>query len=196
MAAAKGERRMATNPNASGAQYSRRVPLARDSTSGAPRSQWERELAQAAINRQPYALPTKVSVDPSCTDIPAAHDPAVQQAALEALARSVHDQATGTAEHGFYASKNILGGGYAVGPAFSSGFQRSISEEKLERMKPGFVGSLRNGTHSPSLFVHAHPNNKTPSPVSAQDQAAAENLGIPIAAIDKAGNLTCTWRPQ
>lgn len=94
-----------------------KIPLARDSTPDDPRSYWDKLLMEEQrAKATAYAAPTQVTVDPSCDYIPATKDPSVQRAALAALNRSMHDEAAGKAEHGFYASENIFGDGYSVGP--------------------------------------------------------------------------------
>jgi hypothetical protein len=181
-------------------RYSQWIPGASDvGPDDEPRSYWERMLREEAGNApkkaQPYKLPMKVTVDPSCDGIGAVHDPAVQRAALQALARSVHDENIGTQEHGFYASKKF-GDGYSAGPLISSGHQGGISYERVSRAKPSLPESVWNGTHTPEIFIHTHPNNKPPSPASNHDGHAAQQLGVPVAAIDRAGNLTCIWKPR
>lgn len=159
------------------------------------------ELAQAGIigwdeaarmvDEQRSNFPSKVKVDPSCQTIPAAYDPIVRRTALEALNKSVNDKAAGKAEYGFLTSQNMWRDGYSVGPIFSSGRQRIIDSELVSRMAPGLMRSMLNGTYRPSLLVHAHPNNRPPSPPGHKDQTSSNNLGIPIASIDREGNLFC-----
>ena len=133
-------------------------------------------------------VPQRVNVDRSCAGNAAANDPAVQAAALAAL----NSASANGAEFGFFASENIFSSGYSVGPAFSSGDQRGITRNTVDRNQPGFFGSLFNGTYTPSLFVHTHQNNTPPSPISRPDQTSAAQRGITYAAIDRAGNLTCS----
>ncbi len=132
--------------------------------------------------------PQRVNVDPSCAGNAAANDPVVQAAALAALnLASAND-----AEFGFFVSENIFSSGYSTGPAFSSGDQRGITRRTVDRNQAGFFRSLFNGTYAPSLFVHTHQNNPPPSPLSRTDQTSAAQRGITYAAIDRAGNLTCS----
>lgn len=147
--------------------------------------------AYRRLDEQRSKFPIRVTVDPSCATIPAAYDPRVQKTALEALGRSVNDAAAGKAEHGFVTSENMWKDGYRIGPIFSSGRQRQIDRELLNRNTPGLVRSIYNGTYPPSLFVHTHPNNQPPSPPGKHDQRVADSIGIPIASIDKDGNLFC-----
>lgn len=151
---------------------------------------------EARSKAKAYVPPTQVTVDPSCADVPAASDPSVQRTAIGALQRSLRNEATGKAEHGFYASENIFGDGYSVGPLFTSGAQRRIDYDLVSRMRPSLPESILGGTYRPELFVHTHPNNAPPSPTDDADGHVAQQLGIPVAAIDRGGNLTCTWKPS
>jgi len=134
----------------------------------------------------------RVKVDPSCKDVPAAKDPAVQQAALEALAAAEIQNA----EVGFFVSPQIFGGGYSAGPQFTSGHARGITPSVVNRNQPGFWsgfwGPLFQGNYPPVLFIHTHQNNLPPSPLGPQDKASAKERDMTYAAIDKAGNLTCS----
>ncbi|MHA3791617.1 MULTISPECIES: hypothetical protein [Sphingomonadales] len=150
---------------------------------------WD-ELARKAAKER-AKVPTKVIVDPSCETIPAAYDPFVQKTALEAFERSVNDEAAGKVENGFFASPKIFDDGYSVGPIFKSGFQRRILRDSVKRMKHGWVGSFIDGTFPPELFVHAHPNNRPPSPPGKGDKEVSNEIDVPIASIDSAGNLFC-----
>jgi hypothetical protein len=147
--------------------------------------------AERRLDEERSKTPTRVTVDPSCDTIPAAHDPLVQKTALEALRRSVNDEVAGKAENGFFASEKIFDDGYSLGPIFKSGIPDKMLLDQVRRMKPGLTRSVLNGTYPPSLFVHAHPNNKPPSPTSKNDGLSATELNIPIAAIDRSGTLYC-----
>jgi hypothetical protein len=133
-------------------------------------------------------FPEVVIVDKSCAANPAAKDPNVQKAALDAL-RSASSIA---AEVGFFASENIFSPGYSVDAPFSSGDPRGIARSIVDKNQRGFFSSLLNGTYRSTLFVHTHQNNPPPSPLSRPDQIGAAQRGITYAAIDRAGNLTCS----
>jgi RHS repeat-associated protein len=132
--------------------------------------------------------PEVVTVDKSCANNPAAKDTVVQRAALDAL-RSASSRG---AEFGFFASENIFSPGYSVDPAFSSGDPRGITRSIVDKNQRGFFSSLLNGTYRPTLFIHTHQNNPPPSPLSRADQISAVQRGVTYAAIDRAGNLTCS----
>lgn len=134
--------------------------------------------------------PQKVTVTKSCANT-AATDPSVQKAAADALAGSFGGP-SGRFEQGFFVSPRIFGGGYSIGPTFSSGNRAEISGKTISQNQPGFIRSLLSGNWSPSLFVHTHPNNAPPSPVSPDDSDLATDIGVPVAAIDQGGNVTCT----
>lgn len=128
--------------------------------------------------------PQSVTVDDSCTGIAAAFDPVVQAAALDALGQSLESGS----EIGFYAIRNVRSSvPYRVYPTFSSGLPRAVAAKDVLDNFPAPTRAYR----LPTLFVHTHPNNPPPSPVGPGDQGSATALGVPVAAIDRAGNLTC-----
>ena len=135
-------------------------------------------------------LPQKVTVGRSCAGNPVANDPAVQSQALKALRRSVSGNSAGTAEWGFLVAEPYVGSGNWVGPLFTEGHQREVGSERITREAPLPIANLLTGYYPTSTFVHAHPNNKPPSPVDGGDLT----LGRPVIAIDKAGNMTCAGR--
>lgn len=65
---------------------------------------------------------------------------------------------------------------------FTTGGKRRIDGQAIINSRP--EGAI--------LFIHTHPNNVPPSPVGEGDRRAAAALGIPVAAIDKAKNFSCT----
>ena len=136
----------------------------------------------------PPSVAGKITVDRSCFGNAAANDPGVQKAALAAPKSA---SASG-AEFGFFASENIFSSGYSAGNAFSSGDARAITRSVVDQNQQGFFTSQLGGTYTPSLFVHTHQNNPPPSPIGKTDQASATQRGITYAAIDRAGNLTCS----
>lgn len=105
-------------------------------------------------------------------------DPVVNQAALRALKNSVFS----TIEFGFFVSKAPRGKFKISSDIFTTGGKRRIDGQAIIDSRP--EGAI--------LFIHTHPNNVPPSPVGEGDRRAAAALGIPVAAIDKAKNLSCT----
>jgi RHS repeat-associated protein len=127
--------------------------------------------------------PQSVTVDISCADVPAANDPGVQAAALNALALSVRDGV----EYGFFAQQRTTGPeNFKPLSRFTSGQPRRITGTDILGNLPRATRGWRGRT----LF-HTHPNNPPPSSVSAGDQRSATAQGRPVVAIDNAGNLTC-----
>ena len=148
---------------------------------------------QPAAKAKPKAEakePAKVVVDKSCAGIPAAFAKNVQDAALAALDTALARRA----EYGFWVTqRDFRPGGYSPGTPFSSGMTRGMTRGDLDSNLPGYLSSWWNGTSlKPVLFVHTHQNNRPPSPISSADQATAEKRRIPVAAVDRAGNLTCS----
>nr|WP_230771814.1 RHS repeat-associated core domain-containing protein [Sphingomonas sp. Leaf4] len=141
-------------------------------------------------------MPQKVTVDKSCKGIAAAYDPGIHSAALDAMSRSLQPHSSGVAEYGFFASERIFLDGYAAGPIFTSYNQREINGNVIARNRPGPIGSALQGTYTPSLFVHTHPNNRNGASVGRGDRGSAESLRIPVAALDRTGRLTCTRGDQ
>lgn len=140
------------------------------------------------------SVPERVTVDKSCRNIPAAQDRNVQRAALAALREAIR----AGAEQGFFVNRSLLNpSNYLVGGLFTSGHPREISRRVVDRNLPSFWGAVQCGIYpTPSLFVHTHQNNPPPSPIGPGDQASANRRGFPYAAIDRAGNLTCSGDPK
>lgn len=132
--------------------------------------------------------PQQVTVTASCRGIAAAHDPAVQRAALSAL-RSA--SLTGN-EWGFFVSRPPFRPGYSVGPTFTSGDQRGIRRSVVDDYHPGPFASIILG--ATVFFIHTHHVNPPPSPLSRDDRNSATRRGVVFAAIDRAGNLHCSGR--
>jgi len=133
----------------------------------------------------------KIKVTDSCKGVQALQDPKVQRAASELLSEAM---AAG-AEYGAFVSESLRGG-YSAGRSFTSGDPRGIKRSTVNKNQPGywsgFWGPLFNGNYPPTLFMHTHQNNPPPSPLDPSDQASAEKRGMTYAAIDKAGNVTCS----
>ena len=137
---------------------------------------------------EPYP-PQRVTVDPNCSGVPAASDPAVQKQALAAMRLSLSpSNPAGATEFGFAVSEPYLGSRRYIGPIFSEGHKAEISGEFIDRNSPSAVGNLLTGYYPTSVVVHTHPNNNPPSPISDADR----DLSRPVVAIDKAGNMTCS----
>jgi hypothetical protein len=137
------------------------------------------------------STPKSITITKSCQNVPALQDPRVQAAALNALKLSVAGNASGTAEWGFFVSQAIFGSNW-IGKPFSGGFRSQIPGEVISRQQPSAIGSVLTGYWPSPVFIHTHPNNVPPSPVSPDDGVLAESLGGTVVAIDKAGNVTCT----
>jgi RHS repeat-associated protein len=132
--------------------------------------------------------PQRVTVDPSCAGIPAVANPAVQKAALNALAQARQAKV----EFGFFATRNVRSSpGYTAHPAFTSGIDRKILGVDIVANTPGSISVY---DLSP-VYVHTHQNNPPPSPASDQDGISASAQGLPVVAIDRAGTMTCR-RPK
>ncbi len=139
--------------------------------------------------------PESVRVDPSCYDVPAAYEPEIQSKALEVMRRSL-DYAPGhVAEHGFLSSPKRSGGPRTTWSIFTSGKADRIDGDQVERNLPTDLDLLRYGLEKPDIFTHSHPNYDPPSLPSKLDAATAEALNMPVAAIDKGGNMACVVPP-
>jgi hypothetical protein len=211
--------------------FSKRVPLARDSDRRQPRSWWDKQILEHASAKPATPLPPKVSdmhltlqmmqdksglrkdgsrwrpapqngrppenarIDPSCVDVPAVYEPAIQLGALEAMRRSL-DYAPGhVAEHGFLSSPKRSGGTRATWSIFTSGKPDEIDGDQIKRNMPTDLDLFRYGLEKPDLFTHSHPNYDPPSRPKMRDTEMAKLLNLPVAAIDKGGNIACVVPP-
>lgn len=142
------------------------------------------------------APPTKAIIDSSCFGVPGVGDPEIQQAGLRAMMLSLNHSPEQVAEYGFFSSPDLIGDGHSAGPIFTDGYPDKMRQWRVDLNRPSYWESLLRGRREPDLFVHTHPNYGPPSPVGkVHDPEMAEYLKMPVAAIDKAGNITCV-RPR
>jgi hypothetical protein len=132
-------------------------------------------------------VPQIVDLDESCSGIALAAEQNVQRRALGLFPQALQNNE----EVGFYAIRNFFLPGYSMTPSFTSHERRRIDSSVLLNELPPSVRDFGRE----SILVHTHQNDVPPSPAGKIDQGGANFLGFPIAAIDRAGTMTCV-RPQ
>lgn len=127
--------------------------------------------------------PKRVSVGKSCANVPAAKDPFVQAAALDTIAAGMAAGAENATIVGYKPGH----GPASVSSLITSGDARGITTDRINTA----FANVRSQGYTPLLLIHSHQNNPPPSFVSGPDVASSRNRGVPYAAIDRAGNLSC-----
>lgn len=145
----------------------------------------------AGMGERTPEKPQSVMVDDSCSSTPHLRNSAIQQRTLETFQKSGNEQH----EYGIFAATRN-GRSYVSRNPITSNEQRTIDGELVA----SHVRTLRSAGYENIVFIHAHFNNSPPSPVGGQgrwrkfsgDFAIARDNNITVAAIDRAGTLTCT----
>lgn len=133
-------------------------------------------------------VPQRINLTNSCLNNPVANDPAVQAQALRMLERSVSGNPAGAAEWAFHVAVPYVGSGNWIGPLFTEGRRSEISGDLIAREAPWGVANLLTGYYPLTTLVHSHPSSDPPSRLSRADL----NLGQPVIAVDRAGNMFCS----
>lgn len=144
---------------------------------------------------QDGAPPEKVRVDPSCYSVPAVYEPEIQLKALDAMRRSLNYAPGHVAEHGFFSSPKRSGGPRSTWSIFTSGQPDTIDGDYVKHNLPSATDLSRYGLEQPDVFMHSHPNYDPPSRPSKKDRSTAEALKMPVAVIDRGGNISCVLPP-
>jgi len=100
------------------------------------------------------------------------------------------------AEHGFFSSPRQSGGLRSDWQIFTSGQPDAIPGEQIIRHLPSESDLARYGLKKPDVFLHTHPNYDPPSRPGKDDLGAAKALDMPVAVIDKGGNIFCVLPPR
>ncbi len=128
--------------------------------------------------------PQSVILDASCAGFPAAGDPFIQAAMLSALSQAFEDGS----EHGVIAAHRDGHGAFSKSPFYTSGFTASISGKTIDKA----IFSVLYQGYTPQLIIHTHQNGAGPSPLGPSDKRRAKHDGVPHAAIDSKGIVTCS----
>jgi hypothetical protein len=141
------------------------------------------------VGSPPESPPQSVSVNRSCGSVSAASDPNVQQTALSILSEAIKRDA----EVGFWAVRIPMSSSHLTLRRFTSGDRLTIAPGAILAWRPNWIDWFSLD----ATLVHTHQYGNPPRPASRLDQGAADVLGSPIIAIDRAKTFDCvTPRPK